>query len=205
MVMFTRWLLRFFKTERNLLVRYERSRPHFLRYLALDALLSVFIVFAGFQIFDSNSFLAERLTHSGDVALSSSQLIAHVKRDGISAYWLGPVKGDEYTVNHEVEGIVDLMYLPEGTEPSNDKAFEFEVKTYESQKIWDAHTHPILATASTQTLILSKEVTIRINPTSMKGVIATYQDKPEILAIAYPKPQTLQSMMKDVKSLKLIK
>lgn len=203
--MLSRWVLRFFKTERDIFVRYEKSHPRFFRLIALDALVSILVVFAGFQIFDSNSFLAEKLSHAGDVALSSRQLIEHVKRDGISAYWLGSMDGDEYTINHEIKGVVDLMYLPEGADPSNDKAFAYEVKTYDSQEIWNAHTHTILATANTQTIILNKEVSIRVNPTSMRGVIATYNDKQEILAIAYPKPQSLKSMIDNVKSLKLIK
>jgi hypothetical protein len=39
----------------------------------------------------------------------------------------------------------------------------------------------------------------------MKGVIATFGDNPVIVAIAYPKPQTLKDMIKNVESLKLIR
>jgi hypothetical protein len=54
-------------------------------------------------------------------------------------------------------------------------------------------------------VILSSNLTIRINPSSMKGVIATFADKQEIVAIAYPKPQALEDMIKNVKSLKLVR
>jgi hypothetical protein len=205
LLMLGRWLLRIFKSERDFFVSYERSHPRFFRYLVLDAVVSVLLVFAGFQFFGSHSYLAERLSHVGEVAMSSSQLVEHLKKDGITAYWLGPARGDEYTVDDEIKGIVDLMYLPLGTDPSKQKDFDLEIKTYASQKIWDAHTHTIRASANTQMIILSKKVSIRINPTSMRGVIATYTDRPEILAIAYPKPQSLKSMIDNVMSLKLIK
>jgi hypothetical protein len=137
--------------------------------------------------------------------LSGSQLVEHLKIDGISAYWLGGVGTDEYTVNHEVAGVVDIFYLPGGAEPSDHRGFIYEIKTYKDQGVWDAHTHTILASANTQTVILNSNLTIRINPSSMKGVIATFLDKPEIVAIAYPKPQTLDNMIRNVESLKLAK
>jgi hypothetical protein len=118
---------------------------------------------------------------------------------------LGGVGTDEYTVNHEVAGVVDIFYLPGGAEPSDHRGFIYEIKTYKDQGVWDAHTHTILATASTQTMILSSNLTIRINPSSMKGVIATFLDKPEIVAIAYPKSQTLDNMIRNAESLKLVR
>ncbi len=205
MLIFARWLLKVFKKEHAFLTRYERSHPHFLRYLAIDAVLSLAIVLAGFQVYESHSSSSERLTHAGDVAMSSGQLIDHLKKDKVRAYWLGPVRGVEYTINHELRGIADVMYLRAGADPSDDKEVVYEVKTYVSKKIWDDHTHTILAVSNTTTISVNKNVSIKINKSSMKGVIATFADKPEIVAIAYPTPQTLDSMIKDVESLTLVR
>lgn len=205
MLVFIRWLMKVFKKEHAVLERYERSHPHFFRYLAVDAILSVAVVFVGFNFYASNSSSTKNLTHAGQVAMTSGQLIDHLKKDRIKVYWLGPVQGDEYTVNHQEAGIVDLFYLPEGAVPSDHSSFVYEIKTYKNQKVWDSHTHNILATANTKTIAVSKDLSIRINPSSMKGVIATYGNKPEILAIAYPKPQTLNNMIKNVESLTLLK
>lgn len=204
MLILIRWLVMKFKSEHEVLARYERSHPHFLRYLALDALLSVALVFAGFQIYAAHSSTSKNLTHAGQIALSSPDLIDHLKGDRIRAYWLGAVRGDEYTVNHEVAGIVDIFYLPAGAVPSDHRAFTYEIKTYKDQGVWDAHTHTSKATTNIQVISVNKSTSIRINPTSMKGVIATFSDRPEILAIAYPKPQSLQAMIKNVESLKLV-
>ncbi len=205
MVIFVRWLLKVFKKEHAVLRAYERSHPHFLGFLTIDALLSVALVFAGFQFYESKSASAERLTHAGDVVMSSGQLVDHLKGDALNAYWFGPIQGAEYTVNHQLHGIVDLMYLPKGTDASDDNAFIYEVKTYKNKEVWDSHTHTIKSTVNTTTILVNKSISVRINPSSMKGAIATFADKPEIVAIAYPKRQTLDGMIKNVESLKLIR
>ena len=205
MLILVKRLLKVFKREHELLARYERAHPHFIRYLAIDAIISVVIVCVGFQIYESHSASTGRLSHSGNLLMSSGQLVDHLRKDGIRAYWLGPIAAEEYTLNHESEGIVDLMYFPKGTAASDDSTFDYEIKTYRNQQIWDAHTHPILASANTKTINLNAETFIRINPTSMKGVIVRYTDKPEIVAIAYSSRRTLQAIMKDVEALKLIR
>ncbi len=205
MIALIRKLLKFINKEQRFLSRYQRSHPHFFWYLGIDALLATVLVFAGFHFFASDSFVGQKLTHAGAVGMSANEFVEHIKHEDVLAYWLGPVQGYENTVNHEVAGIADVFYLPIGTNPSNKKDFLFEVKTYQDQKVWDAHTHTILASANTKTIAIDKNLSIRINPTSMKGVIATYGDKPEIVAMAYPEPQSLAAMMKDVESLKLVR
>lgn len=205
LLIFIRWLSKVFKKEQIVFKRYERSHPHFLGYLALDALLSVALIFAGFQIYQSHSSSAERLSHAGDVVMSVGELVDHLKGDGLNGYWLGPIGGDEYTVNHELHGVVDVMYLPKGTEASDDNAFIYEVKTYKNREVWDSHTHPIKSTVNTTTIHVNENISVRINPSSMKGAIATFGDKPVIVAIAYPKAQTLDNVIEDVESPKLIR
>lgn len=202
MLIVIRWLMKVFKKEHGLLVRYERSHPHFFAYIALDAVLSVALVFGAFQLVGVDSSTAEKLRHMGITAVTSDELIEHAKDEVIDVFWLGPIPGYEYTLNHEVTGVADLFYWPESSGNSDATQFLYEVKTYKNRKVWDAHIHNILATADTETITVSKDLSIRINPSSMKGLIATFGDKPEILAIAYSKPQTLQSMIKNVESLK---
>lgn len=205
MLILVRSFLNLFKKEHDFLVRYERTHAHFLRYLAVDALLSLAIGFAGFQIYESYSSNDDALSHSGNVVMSSTQLVNHLRNDALKTYWLGPISGDQYTVNHEIEGIVDVMYLPQGLAPIDHGGFDYEIKTYVDEKTWDSHTHPILATAHIQTIAVNPEIAIRINPASMKGVIVTFSDKPEILAIAYPTPRSLSEMIKNVEALKLVR
>lgn len=100
---------------------------------------------------------------------------------------------------------MDLFYWPQSSGISDPQRYLYEVKTYESQNAWDTHTHPILAKSEITTLAVTPNISIKINRTSMRGVIVTYADKPEIVAIRYPKPQSLASMVKNVENLKLVR
>lgn len=202
-LIFIRWLLKVFKKEHELVNRYTRSHPHFFWYVGIDALLSVALIVAGYHFFAQNS-ASQMLKHSGVVAMSSGELINHLKKENVDTFWLGPVSGYQYTLNHKLPGIADLFYIRNGSDPSSPNQYLFEVKTYVSQSVWDAHTHSLLATANTTTIVISKNISIRINESSMKGVIATYSDTPEIVAIRYPIRQTLQDMIKNVESLRLV-
>lgn len=203
MLIFLRWLLRLFKKEYAALSRYERSRPHFLWFLALDAILSIALVVGASQLLLGNSSKFEDSEPLEISAGSSNALINQAQTEKLDAFWLGPVTGDKYTLDDQESGIVDIFYWSGAFGNANPNAFLYEVKTYERLDVWNAHTHPIKANASTTTISINKNVTIKINRSSMKGVIASFKDKPEIVAIAYPKPQTLKAMIKNVESLKL--
>lgn len=197
-----RKFLKLFKKEHAVLSRYERSHPHFLMYLALDAVVTMAIVFGIFQAVSASSSAPN--ASLGATVESASDLVKQAASVQADAYWLGTISDDKYTLNTEVPGIADIFYWPSGGVGDDGKNYIYEVKTYKNQKTWDAHTHTILAMANISTIKLKNGTSIRINRSSMKGVIARYTNKAEILAIAYPTPQTLDSMIKDVESLRLV-
>lgn len=208
MIAVYRWILGLLKREHVLRTNYHKSHPHFLLYIVLDALLSFGLVFGGFQIFRPHVSIAEELVEAGAVTISADGLIVHVKENNLDAYWLGPISGNEYAMNHEMQGVVDIFYLPETTAQSNwiahlhaEKKYRYEVKTYRNQGVWDAHTHPLLATSNTTTIKINKVLSIKINRSSMKGEIATLTGHSEIIAIAYPTAQSLDTMIQNAKNL----
>lgn len=203
--MIFRWISRVFKKEHDLFARYERSHPHFLVFIAIDAAISVALVVGGFALVSSLASNTHSSIPMGVAAVSEGDLVSHARADNTDVFWLGPVRGAKYTLNDQVLRIVDIFYWPGESGNRIAKQFLYEVKTYESQDVWGAHTHPILAIANTTTIAINRNISIKINKSSMKGVIATFADKPEIVAIAYPKPQTLKNMIKDVESLKLVR
>lgn len=203
LLIFIRWLLRLFKKEHEALARYERSHPHFFWFLAADALLSIALVAGGYQFFLTSSPVAESNEPLELPKVSASALASAAAIEKLDAYWLGPVSGYKYTINDQVAGIVDIFYVPATSGNVDTKAYLYEVKTYQRQDVWNAHTHPIKANVDTTTISVNKNISIKINKLSMKGVIVTFADKPEIVAIAYPNPQTLDSMIKNVEHLKL--
>lgn len=204
MLAFLGWLVKLVKKDLQLLANYERKHPHFFWYLGVDALLSVALVFGGYSLYVEMTSDSHSLEHVGAKTLTSEGLVEHAHENNVLAYWLGPIPGYEYTMDHSESDVADIFYWKNGTQPLDTKLFLYEVKTYRNQKAWDSRSHTFLATTNTETIKVNKDLTIRINPTSMRGVIATFISKPEIVALAYPAPQKLQDMIKNVESLRLV-
>ncbi|MDP1721431.1 MAG: hypothetical protein Q8L08_10635 [Candidatus Nanopelagicaceae bacterium] len=198
-------LVKLFKKDFEFLSNYERSHPHFFWYLGIDAFLSAAIVFGGFTLYTQATSDPHRLTHVGAAVLTSEALIKHVLDEDVDAYWLGSSPTYEYSMDDEELDIVDIFYWQKGSFSDENQQFLYEVKTYKNQKAWDTRVHTILATTNTETIVVSPEITIRINPTSMKGVIVTFTSRKEIVALAYPASQKLQDMVKNVESLRPVR
>jgi hypothetical protein len=159
-------------------------------------------VFGAILLISPHSSVAKTLIHVGAEAVQSDELISHVKKENIDAYWLGPLSGYEYTIGHAVSGIADIFYIPGSSLHPNTGIFKYEIKTYKNQGVWDGHTHPLLAAANTVTIKINSVLSIKINRTSMKGEIATWAGQTEIVGIAYPTAQTLETMFINAKNLR---
>lgn len=198
-------IAKLFKRNFQLLSNYERSHPRFFWYLGVDALLSVAIIFGGYSLYTNMTTDRHELRHVGAEVMSSQEVIKHADENNVLAYWLGSIQGYEYTMDHSETGIADVFYWQKGSYNLGKKQFLYEIKTYKNKQTWNSRGHTLLASAGTETIAVNQDVTIRINPNSMRGVIATFISKPEIVALAYSVPQRLQEMVKNVESLKLVK
>jgi hypothetical protein len=197
-------LARLFKKDIRPFANYEKSHIHFFWYLGVDALISVVIVFGGYSLYVNMTSDTHVLAHVGARVVTSQELVEHVNGNNVLAYWLGSSPGYEYTINHANPDVADIFYWRKGEHNVGNKEFLYEIKTYEDRKAWDSRTHTIMANTNIETVVVNPEIAIRINPTSMKGVIVTFAGYPEIVGIAYPAPQTLENMIKNVESLERI-
>lgn len=114
MLAIVRFIFTFVNKERAIFSRYDRAHPHFKWYLGLDAVLSTVLVFGGFALASQGSYhgRTEVFLENGLVAMSSSELVRHVKGDGIVAYWLGPFQGYKYTIDHVDSTDAVIVYYP---------------------------------------------------------------------------------------------
>ncbi len=76
----------------------------------------------------SNLFFTDVV--AGKIALSEKDLIAAVKKLGIAAYWVGPVKGASYTISVPVDGQAYIRYLPNGQGLEDKNANYVVIATY---------------------------------------------------------------------------
>lgn len=197
-------LVRLFKKDIQILANYERSHPHFFWILGIDAVLSVSAVLGGYTFYAHSTSDLHQLQNVGASVLTSGELTRHVNDENVDAYWLGPIPGYEYTMSHSKLGIAELFYWRKGSFDIRSKEFLYKVKTYKNQRAWDSNVHPLLTTANSTTIRIGNKISVMINKFSMKRVIVRFAGLPEIVTMSYPLPQSLQSITKNVESLKPI-
>lgn len=198
-------LLRLFartvKKDQKLLANYERGHPHFFRYLAFDAVLSVVLAFLVFNFTFWHDVNADKLEDSGEVAMSSTQVIHHVAEDKVLAHWFGPLSGYAHTVDLDDPGIVEIVYLPLGADPVDESTHVYQILTYKDQQTWDRHTHPLLDPVNTKDISVGAGLSVKINLGSMKSALVTWEGKPEAVEIVFAQVQTEQSIIDKAKAL----
>jgi hypothetical protein len=125
-------LLKYVGKERELFKRYTGAHPHFKRNILLDAFISsalVFVVF-GFLNQVADRARAGELLRSGGVEMTSDELVQHVKSEGITAYWLGPVQGYKYTIICKDRKEIIVTYLPQGVGLNHPDRYNLTIETY---------------------------------------------------------------------------
>lgn len=205
MIAIVRWVLGLFNREHLLLSRYRKSHPHFILYLSLDAVLSATIVLAGFQFAASHTStdLHAIMRGSGVIAMSSSELIEHAKKNGRPVYWLGPMRQNRYMLIHSQGDIGIIVYLPKGSNPANVNQPKLTIETYKNFAAYATDLHPFLGTNSTK-LATTSGITVEFNKASMDYEIVTFRDKPDFVIIHYPMWQLAATLMKNANNLKLV-
>lgn len=125
-------LLGLVRKERDAFARYGRNHPHFKRNIFIDALLSSALVLIGFGLANhiTEGTRADELMRSGAVAMTSTELIKHVKDEKIVAYWLGPKPGYKYTIICRDRSEIIVTYLPQGVSVNHPDRFNLTVETY---------------------------------------------------------------------------
>ena len=112
--------------------RYSREHPHFVRNMIIDAVVSVLTVVSIFTYINHASASAriETLRKSGAITMTAEELVAHVKQEKLSVYWLGPIQGDVYTIICTDHDEILVTYIPAGTRLHDSFATAITVETY---------------------------------------------------------------------------
>lgn len=151
-------IVKVFKKDFQLLSNYERTHPHFFWYLGIDAILSVAIIIGGYSLYTNMTTDIHELKHVGAEVMTSHEIVEHALENNVLAYWLGSIKGYEYTLNHAESDVADIFYWREGSYSHSGKQFLYEVKTYRNQKAWDSRSHTFLATTNIETIKVNEDL-----------------------------------------------
>lgn len=131
------------KKEVSHLLRYSRSRPRFKLHLAVDAILSVALVMAVFQISTASSRhnVSDALKNSGAFAFSASGLRDFIKEEKLVAYWAGSNPGDKYTLIATTPGEVTISYFPQNADIRKVNSSTLVVQTHNHFSVGDAQAY----------------------------------------------------------------
>jgi hypothetical protein len=183
----------------------RKSRSSFLRFLLLNIILWPVLVFVGLQISASHSPGAVKLlmTSTGVQSMTADQLVATVKNQGRSVFWLNPISDDTYSDTTVTSGVDMISYRPEGTVSQNVDQSDLVIKTYRDSASYDARFHHVEESAllSVETL---RGIKISYNPSDLHHVVIYFNNRPQVVLIEYPNIQKVSTLINDAQNLVLI-
>lgn len=191
--------------EREIRHRYHRAHPHFKRNILVDAVISCLLVVILFGEINHVSEHArnQSLLKSGAIAMTTGELINHVKSEGIDAYWIGPLPGYKYTIIYTNRKEIILSYVPQGVSINHPDRYNLTIETFSSTLKSEV---PALSNLSSD-----KDDFI----TSSGTVISTFADRPQLarfsilgadkyVEVQYPSNKMAYDLYKTGNRLKLI-
>lgn len=116
--------------------RYSDRHPHFIRNIAIDAVVSTLAIISLGSIINhaSANSRVEMLRKSGAITMTAEELVEHVKQEKLTVYWLGPIQGDDYTIICTDPGEIYVNYIPSGARLHDSFASSVMVETYAKGK-----------------------------------------------------------------------
>lgn len=181
------------KKEVSYLRHYSRSRPRFKLHLAVDAVLSMVLVFAVFEIATANSRhnLTDTLKSSGAVAFSAKELRDFVREEKLVAYWAGPNSADKYTLISTTAGEVTISYFPKNADIGKVDASTLVVQTHNhfTANEAQAYSRDVAGPGSFQMSQGESGNSIEYNPATPYRVLVTIKNQNSTVTIYNSVPQ----------------
>lgn len=181
------------RREAQHLLHYSRSRPRFKLHLAVDAVLSMALVFAIFHIATASSRhnFSEALKSSGAVAFSAKELRDFVEEEKLVAYWAGPNSAGKYTVISTTAGEVTISYFPKDADISKVDASILVVQTHShfTANEAQAYSRDVAGAGSFQMSQGESGNSIEYNPATPYKAMVTIKNKNSTVTIYDSIPQ----------------
>jgi len=193
MVMIVSNLIAPIKKEARYLLRYSRSRPRFKLRLAIDAILSIALALAVFQIATAStrSESADSLRLSGAVSMSGGELAKFIKHEKLTAYWAGPDSGAKYTLIATTPGEVTITYFPKKADITRLSASSLIIQTHLHFSASDVESYAQDVSRPGSFLLNqgAEGNAIHYNPATPTQVTLTFKNRFEVVTIFNPTPQ----------------
>jgi len=198
-------LRQYVNKERDIFARYDRAYPSFKRNIFIDALISIVLVLTGFGVFNHVTERArlDELLRSGGVVMTSDELIKHVEAEKITAYWLGPKPGYNYTIICKDRQEIIVTYLPQGVSLNHPDRFNLTIETYSKSLVREQHGRSTISTDRDD--FVASDGTVGSRDASRPQIVRfTMPDTGKIVEVQYPSTKRIYDVYVDGESLRPI-
>jgi hypothetical protein len=193
--------------EHYLRTRYHREHPHFLLYIALDAIITLAIFSGGYALAASHGILSrnpEVLVDLGVAPLSLEQVKSQVAKHGVEMYWVGSMKNSKYATEIANPAMPSLRYV---TNRSSNVAYGeslMRITTYDDVSIFSAAIHGPIHLHPDTTLTNALGYTVTYNPDEPTKVTVRIGATGKIVVIRFRAAQTPEMLVRTAGNLRLL-
>ena len=206
MVVILRWLLKVARKEHTLWTNYHRAHPHFLIYIAADAIITVSLVATGFHYFGPQDWEGREkfmIEHPGIVPAPVDRFLDYMAREETGIYWIGPQEKSRYTIETVSHVIHRISYFSKFAESLAEDQPQVTVTTYPDQQTFVNDVRPLMG-PQTEKRMLSGGNTIEFASKSPNSAIITFPTRSEIVAIDFRTTQSKEYLLAAAEKLKEI-
>lgn len=208
MLAFIRFLMNLKNHEHTLIQKYHQDHPRYLLYLAIDAVLSMALVFGAVQVNTSVASESDSVlfTHAGSVALTAEELKKHDPGSLHHGheFWLGPLGGYTYTTNCLTTGVLTVTYLSPGQKATEITSPYMQISTYENQAIFEQGLHRLHGKPDATKTNIRGDLLV-YDATLMNDLTIFRAQSHEIVKIKYGLPQSLETVTHDSENLQQVR
>ncbi|MBI3428597.1 MAG: hypothetical protein HY050_00765 [Actinobacteria bacterium] len=205
MMALVRLIYDFFRKEELRAFDYIRKHPRAKWIIGLDAILSISLVFSGFTYASQSSKneMSAELKRVGAVAMSPTEFVNHVRREGNREYWLGEIPGFDIAAHVDLAGVSSLSYVKRGSDPHDLDRPKITVVTY-TGSINRTGIHQFGTWLEPTTSVTASGLVVKYDLSVMMDQIVAINGTTNIVSIHYPTAQTLQTFMENAAALRLV-
>lgn len=204
MMALIRFIYDFVRKEELVALNYIREHPRRNWLIALDALITVSLVFGGvsYAAQSSNNATTKELMRIGALPMTASEFVEHAHAEGAREYWLGELKGFGISSDDRQENQRLVSYAKNGSNPMDLKTPEITIATYQSS-IDAAGSNQFAQGVELATSVTAGGRVVQYDKTSMVHEVVSIVGNSTEISIHYQSAQSLQTLLDNATALRI--
>jgi hypothetical protein len=208
MMALIRFIFDFLKKEELVVLHYIRQHPRRNWLIALDALITISLVFGGvaYASQSSKNATSRELMRIGAMPMTASAFMEHAREHANSGhgreYWLGIRKGFGISSDERAADVHFVSYVKDSSEPSDLRGREITIGTYQSS-IDIEGLDQFSARVKLSTSVTASGLIVQYDKAAMTDEIVSMDSNSSKVSIHYLVAQSLQTLMDNAMALRI--